>query len=199
MAIVDDGASVLFSHHLQVDEVSNFFLKMDAAREEPDVTHLKLQKLLYFAQANFLASTDQRLFDEDLEAFRHGPVVYKAYQRFSGSDQIIVARDSSFQDVASPHVPADSERFLHRVWNQYKDFSAGQLRNLTHMQDPWRDNYVEGAYRELIPDKDLASYFRQKVAAKDRVFHEAVVLVPAGFVEALDEDDIAAQMRSFWA
>lgn len=199
MAAVNDETPVLFNHHLQVDEVANYFLARDAEREEPDVTHLKLQKLLYFAQANFLASTDQRLFDEDLEAFRHGPVVYKAYQRFSGSDQIIVARDSSFKDVAAPQVPTDSEHFLMRVWDQYKNYSASQLRHLTHIQDPWKDNYIEGAYRVSIPDADLVSYFRQKVAAKDRVFHEAVVLVPAGFVESLDEDAIAAKMRSFWA
>ncbi|PVZ53036.1 Panacea domain-containing protein [Arthrobacter sp. H-02-3] len=193
-----DNVDVLFSHHLSVEAVTNFFLDMDASRQEPDVTPLKLQKLLYFAQANYLASTDQRLFDENLEAFRHGPVVYKTYQRYMNINQILVAREVS-PAVETARVPEDVEHFLAAIWDKYKDFSAGQLRNLTHLQDPWLHNYEEGSYRTVIPDDELRGYFRHKVPASERVFHEAVALVPAGFIESLDEDAIAAQMRDFWA
>jgi len=51
-----------------------------------DMTHLKLQKLIYFAQAWHLANTGEPLFREDMQAWTHGPVVpsvwhaYKQYQ-----------------------------------------------------------------------------------------------------------------------
>ena len=199
MKSVNDETPVVFTHDISVEDVENFFVSMDAAREEPDVTPLKLQKLLYFAQANYLASTDQRLFNEDIEAYDHGPVVYSTYRRYSGSSQIVAAEPGEHGVDAIRRLPDDVRHFLNAVWEQYKDFSASQLRKLTHIQDPWRDNYVPSAYRTVIPDEGLASFFRQKVAAKDRVFHEAVVLVPAGFVDALDEDDIASRMRSFWS
>ncbi|WP_140416659.1 Panacea domain-containing protein [Arthrobacter globiformis] len=198
MMSASNEAGVLFSHDLSVEDVADYFLTRDAEREEPDVTHLKLQKLLYFAQANYLASTDERLFDENVEAFEHGPVVYKTFRHYNGTRQILAASGTHVAPTRV-HVPEDVAHFLDAVWDRYKDYSAGQLRNLTHCQDPWKHHYVENSYRTTIPDEAMATFFRQKVAAKDRVFHEAVVLVPEGFVEALDEDAIAEQMRAFWA
>lgn len=91
------------------------------------------------------------------------------------------------------------EHFLSAVWEKYKDFSASRLRHMTHLQEPWMHNFEQGAYRTVIPDDELRGYFRHKVPAVDRVFHDAAALVPAGFIESLNEDDIAAQMRNFWA
>ncbi|WPU08095.1 type II toxin-antitoxin system antitoxin SocA domain-containing protein [Pseudarthrobacter oxydans] len=193
-----DEASVLFSHDLNVDDVADYFLTRDADREEPDVTHLKLQKLLYFAQANYLASTNERLFNEDVEAFEHGPVVYRTYRKYNGTRQILAASGTHVAQQRV-HVPEDVAHFLDAVWDKYKDCSAGQLRNLTHCQDPWKQHYMDNSYRVTIPDESMVSFFRQKVPAQERVFHEAVVLVPEGFVESLDEDAIAEQMRAYWA
>ena len=40
-----------------------------------DITHLKLQKLLYYAQAWHLAHTNAPLFNKEIKAWTHGPVV----------------------------------------------------------------------------------------------------------------------------
>lgn len=188
-----------FSHDLTVNAVTDYFVHSDMQRSEPDVTPLKLQKLIYLAQANFLASTDRRLFDEPVEAFAHGPVVYKASRRYSGR-QIIATREELLPAPgADEDVPADIRDFLDQVWLRYKDCSASELRNLTHRQAPWLDNYVQDEYRTEIPDQDMARYFRQNVPANERIFHSSIALVPAGFLEALDEDDIADKMRNFWS
>lgn len=187
-----------FSYNLSVDAVADYFVHCDMQRSEPDVTPLKLQKLLYLAQANFIASTDERLFDEPVEAFRHGPVVYRTYAKYSGS-QIIAARENSSAGSADQDMPADTRDFLDKIWLRYKDFSAGQLRNLTHTQDPWVNHYVENSYRTEIPDEDMARYYRQAVPASERVFHDSVALVPEGFIEALDEDEMSSQLRAFWS
>ncbi len=42
-------------------------------------THLKLQKLLYFAYAEFLLRTGERLFKEPILAFKYGPVVESVF------------------------------------------------------------------------------------------------------------------------
>ena len=39
------------------------------------ITHLKLQKLLYYAQGVCLAITGNTLFNEEIQAWQHGPVV----------------------------------------------------------------------------------------------------------------------------
>ena len=40
-----------------------------------DLTNLKLQKILYFAQAEHLKKYNQKLFNQDIEAWQYGPVV----------------------------------------------------------------------------------------------------------------------------
>lgn len=185
-----------FSYSLPVNAISDYFIHCDMQRVEPDMTPMKLQKILYLAQANYLASTDHRLFDEPTEAFKHGPVVYKVYATYPGK-QIIAARDDNPSGSADQNLPLDVRDFLDRIWMTYKDWSASQLRKLSHEQDPWKNNYVESAYRTEIPDQDMVEYFRKYVPAKERVFHSNVVLVPEGFVESIDEDAMLAQMQEY--
>ena len=46
------------------------------------ITNLKLQKLVYYAQAWHLALFDEPLFDDPIEAWVHGPVVSSLYSKF---------------------------------------------------------------------------------------------------------------------
>src|SRR6185369_5131439 len=47
------------------------------------ITNLKLQKLVYYAQAWNLALNDGRaLFDDDFEAWVHGPVIFDLYNDY---------------------------------------------------------------------------------------------------------------------
>jgi uncharacterized phage-associated protein len=183
----------VFNYDLEVEDVAKTFVQLDALREDADVTPMKLQKLLYLAQANYLASTGRRLFNEPVEAYKHGPVVYRAWKMFPGN-QIIATQDASSYSDASA-LPEDVEAFIGQVWERYKDLSAAALRRLTHHQEPWTRNYVEDAYRPEIPDADMVEFFRDKVPAKDRVFHSAVVMVPEGFVEAADENEDEIVLR----
>ena len=179
------------SYDLDPQAVAEYILMLDSRREDPDVTQLKLHKLLYLAQANYLASTGRRLMDSDVEAFRHGPVIdairstYKPYDR-----DIIVNRHKPSKKTT---LPPDAADFLNRIWEMYQDNSASYLRNLTHRQDPWRDNYVEGESHTLIPDADMADYFSQKVPVTQRVFHPNVIVVYQDFLDSLDDGLVVDQ------
>jgi uncharacterized phage-associated protein len=191
----ETNESVAFSHDLDVRTVADYFIQQDALREEPDVTPMKLQKLLYFAQANFLASTGERLFDENIEAYEHGPVVHREWQRHPGRQIIAELPEASY--ASDMVVPTDIESFLDQVWLRYKDCSAMTLRNLTHRQDPWKHHYDTNSYRAVIPDADMAEFFRHKVPVVDRIFHQSVVLVPEGFLGDVDDDEVAEKLAAF--
>ncbi|WP_158253122.1 Panacea domain-containing protein [Cryobacterium sp. Y62] len=188
---------VAFSHHLEANAVAKYFIQRDSLRAEPDVTPLKLQKLMYLAQSNFLASTGQRLFDENVEAFENGPVVYKTWGKYPGRNIIAVTPQNEFSSNDDEHVPADTAIFLDAVWEMYRDVSASQLWTLTHKQDPWKNHYVLNSYRKVIPDEDMQSYFRETVPLAERIFHEGVLAIPATFFDSLNDDDIAAQLVRF--
>ena len=63
-------------------EVTNFFLRK-SWKEGSDITVMKLIKILWFAYGFWLALTKKRLFDEQFEAWRYGPVVPSIYHEFT--------------------------------------------------------------------------------------------------------------------
>jgi uncharacterized phage-associated protein len=136
-----------------------------AEAEEEELSNLKLQKLLYYAQGYHLARYGRPLFTEQIQAWSHGPVVpgvYRAFKDF-GAGQLSLPESDPFTwgDVD----PATAE-FLGEVWNTYGGYSAGRLRNMTHDEPPWRDNWRgDGERGVVIGAEDMQRYFRQLAAA----------------------------------
>lgn len=177
------------SHDLDPVEVAKYIVSRDAARPEPDVTQLKLQKILYLVQANYLAATGRRLIASRVEAFKHGPVVDPVRVAFKQYSRTVIAPD--LQNWNLTKVPVDARAFIDSVWDRYKDLSPTQLWRLTHAQAPWEDNYVEGHMHTEIPDEQILDYFREHVALSDRTFHpDAIVLDRETLDDLEDEEDV---------
>ena len=70
---------------LSTIDIANYLLVLVDRKAGDAITHLKLQKLLYFAQGISLALRGIRLFEGPLKAWEHGPVsssVYSCYKVF---------------------------------------------------------------------------------------------------------------------
>jgi len=52
------------------------------SKKYTNLSHLKLQKLLYYIQSWHLVFFDKKLFDDDFQAWVHGPVSRKIYDTF---------------------------------------------------------------------------------------------------------------------
>lgn len=161
---------------LSVIDVENFFLSRDAARPEgPDVTPMKLQKLLFLAQGNYLGATERRLFDETVYAYDFGPVVHPVFKRYHelGDAVIVTVRRAP----ALPAIRPDLTRFLDDIWTRWKSWSAGDLSDLTHRQKPWKQHYRFGVKHTEIPDLALEVYFGSEAPAAERVLPNRVTHV----------------------
>ena len=118
------------------------------------ITHLKLQKLLYYCQGTHLALFNTPFFPERIEAWQHGPVVPDIYSEFN-----------KFGSNAIPIPECDKSKFnkeqldlIDEVYEVYGQFSAWKLRNLTHDEAPWAENYKPG-FNNVISHEDLKNYF----------------------------------------
>jgi len=116
-----------------------------AASEKLPVTHIALQKLLYFAHGLFLLRHREPLVSGYFEAWTFGPVhpaVYAAFKA-SGSDPISYsARRKDLRTGELVELPELNDPAARRVINQtlgaYGDLTAGQLVRLSHARDgPW--------------------------------------------------------------
>ncbi len=144
--------------NISAQEVANYFIELASQIDENDLTNLKLQKLLYFAQGKFLAETGEKLFAEPIIAWDLGPVVRSVYDTFKpcGSFPITVFDKS----VKKTTLPNELKEFLFGVWNEYVRYSATYLVDLTHQKgSPWSDTYSRGANKE-IPADLMMRYFK---------------------------------------
>jgi uncharacterized phage-associated protein len=61
---------------LKAKDVAEWFINWAASDEESsDLTNMKLQKVLYYAQGHHVGQYGKPLFGDQIEAWSHGPVV----------------------------------------------------------------------------------------------------------------------------
>ena len=102
---------------------------------------MKLQKLVYYAQAWSLVWDDRPLFPEHIEAWANGPVVRELYDRHRGQFEV---RDWPHGDAR--RLDGDGRATVDAVLDFYGDRSAQWLSDLTHSERPWREA------RQGLPD-----------------------------------------------
>lgn len=114
-----------------VQRVADYFLSF--CHEHGDnLTNLKLQKLIYYAQAWHLAIFSTALFDEGIEAWIHGPVIPSVYHRFKRYQW-----NSISEEIIIPELGDEIRELLDEVLEVYGGFQAFQLEEITHREDPW--------------------------------------------------------------
>lgn len=132
------------------------------------ITHLKLQKLVYYAQAWSLASRGVPLFDEEIQAWAHGPVAPSVFRAF---------REYGMEPIPAPgHLPeldAEAAELLEEVLDVYGEHSAKKLEMLTHRERPWReargDLPPEARSDAIISKEAMRSFYgslREQLAAE---------------------------------
>lgn len=103
------------------------------AQEHGDVmTPLKLQKMVFYADAWYMAlNDDKELIADQFEAWVHGPVARDLYIRFA---------DYKWQPITSeikcPELPDDVSEHLSEIYNVFGRFSAYELEQMTHQEKP---------------------------------------------------------------
>lgn len=111
----------------RIIDVADWFLSKES------MTHKKLQKLCYYAQAWCYALNGYRLTDAVFEAWRNGPVCPALYDKFKGfgysSIRIVGSCTANF-------VEKDME-LLESVWETYGDHTGNALEALCMQESPW--------------------------------------------------------------
>lgn len=146
-------------------DVAAWFLANPALIDGEKITHLKLQKLVYYAQGWSLALLGTPLFDEELEAWAHGPVARSLYRAFAphGWDYLAPIPDRAIVEFGEQKVA-----LLKEVAESYGSYSAKRLEHMSHQDEPWisaRGNLPPEARSNAVIDKSsMAAYFTKLYA-----------------------------------
>ncbi|PBB39204.1 type II toxin-antitoxin system antitoxin SocA domain-containing protein [Mesorhizobium sp. WSM3868] len=109
---------------------------LDVAQEiielRGEMTAMKLQKLVYYAQAWHLVWAEHPLFSNRIEAWRDGPVCPDLWRMHANSFLV-----SDIQGGNSNRLTSREKRTISKVVKFYGKKTAQWLSDLTHMEDPW--------------------------------------------------------------
>ena len=137
--------------------IAEWFLER-AKRDGEFLTQMKLQKLVYIAHGWCLALLNQPLLEDDVEAWKWGPVIRSIYREFAiyGPDPIVWESPRS--------VAAKLDRtvldVLERVWQVYKRYTASELSSMTHQANtPWSEAYRQADPPARISNDSIKSHY----------------------------------------
>jgi uncharacterized phage-associated protein len=160
--------------------VANHFLEL-ARKDGRQLTHMKLQKLLYFAHGWHLTFFDgEPLVAEGFQAWQYGPVspsVYDAFRQFGSRPidepavRVVFGTDGEGYALAPvPPISDDDEQtrlHIEKVYRAYKKCTAAQLSAATHVSSsPW------ARVKEKYPDNDVKVHIDNSII---REFFDGVV------------------------
>lgn len=104
-----------------------------AARDKQSVTHLKLQKLIFYSYGAALAhGVHHELGQIAFEAWKHGPVSREVYGQYVG-----FGANEIPQPASVPKFDQALTNVLEDVYAVYGRLSPWDLRNESHLERPW--------------------------------------------------------------
>ena len=143
------------------------------------ITNKKLQKLLYYIQAWHLVFFEGPLFDEEPQAWRHGPVYPTVYRYFKGFGYEPISLKNVYQEeqidceglkskiAIENNISEEQQGLIQEVLLKYGRMSAFMLEVLSHEETPWiaqREGLSEFDRGDRsIPFTTMKAYYSSKL------------------------------------
>lgn len=147
----------------KIFQVVNWFLAQST--EENRLTHLGLQKLLYFSQAWNYVLNNEWLFSDDCEAWVHGAVYHNVYDEFKKFKYKPLPYVSKKVELSKKEVEV-----LEYVKKYYFDvYTAKTLEKICHLEEPYkniRKEYDKYERCETIIEKKHIQDYYVKIAKR---------------------------------
>lgn len=154
---------------MNIYHLANKFI-LKASDDDIELTHMKLQKLVYYTYGYYLAIYKKSLIRGGIRIWQYGPVCKSLYKILCtrGNEPIkgiLIKRGLSlphFPPFFKKHKQCEKEDLIiNRIWEVFGTYSDLQLSTMSHCKSsPWRTALDKGCrYGQRIPDKIIYEYF----------------------------------------
>ena len=115
-------------------EIANYITEYEHSQNR-SISNLKLQKLLYFVQAQFFRELGEPCFSDKIEAWSFGPVVVNVYHAYKiyGSMDITEVKEDIYIGIISTR----DKNIINQVLELFSDTPIYELVDITLHQTPW--------------------------------------------------------------
>lgn len=141
--------------------IANEFIGRSLDSGDVGLTQMQVQKLVYLAHGWNLGALDEPLIEDQVEAWKFGPVIRRLYSALSrygnnpierlihwGEDTFLLASDDD--GIATADLAEWERAVVDSVWENYGHYPAFRLSALTHQPDtPWSKTYHDGDKRVI--------------------------------------------------
>lgn len=136
-------------------------------------THLKLEKLVYLCYAEYLIQEKEKLFVDNIYAFKFGPVVETVYEKYKqfGNEELddtnLVSNNNIMEmptvsRILFARMGLKKMLYIDKTIEKYGKYTASQLVEITHKKDtPWDKTFIGENYTP-IDDKTILKYHKNE-------------------------------------
>ena len=125
------------------------------------LTQLQLQKLLYSSYVWWLVLKNQKLFNENIEAWECGPVIRTQYTRLKKYDNKTIKLQELETDLEK--IPLEIKQHLEMILDKYGKYEAHYLVDKTHQETPWVDAFNLNEKKKIITDAMIKNYYKPEM------------------------------------
>lgn len=136
--------------------VADHILWLRTARNE-ETTPMHVIKLVYIAHGWMLGIYNVPLINEDVEAWKYGPVISSVYHRFKfyGATPIDIPVRNQYKNMSK-----EQSIVIKKVVEEYSEFTALQLSTITHFEhSPWSKVVNDYGVGTIIPNQVIRQYY----------------------------------------
>ena len=121
-----------------------------------ELTQMKAMKLLYYIQAASLSITGHRMFNNNIVAWKYGPVVEEVHEKYRGCRGIVgEITQEDLNDYSELQDDSEASSILNSIYDVYGYSSAYDLMRQTHSEKPWQ----ETPQSDIISDKAIRDFY----------------------------------------
>lgn len=122
-------------------------------QKHKSISNLKLQKILYFIQAQFIIDFGTPCFDNIMQAWNYGPVVSDVYLKYKGYGNTNIPSYGNKRF----NFEQDEQQILNTIIDRASEYTASQLVEITCNQRPWVNAYKKA--NKIITPKSIRKFF----------------------------------------
>lgn len=150
--------------------VANEFIRL-GKEENNFFTPMQLLKLVYIAHGWMLGFFGKPLINEDVEAWKYGPVIPELYQEVKNyGREKVRSQISSWRGFSRQPLSDEEKSVIHFVYKKYGKLDGVRLSMITHQPGtPWSRIFSHEGWGDVITNDVIREHYAElckKVLAK---------------------------------
>lgn len=162
-----------YMYKITYQEMADYFIGLSNETHEL-ISNLKLQKLVYYTQAWFLAILKRPLFDATFKAWVHGPVIPELYHEYKEFSWMPIQKNigEDYIEKLRNKLNEEEKHLLDVITSEYFGVSSYDLELMTHSEAPWKKARIgltdDDVSSPVIENEWMEEYYSQFVYEEDK-------------------------------